>query len=84
MSQEQRPTPPKALAFADFLRLFTVTERATILQTAKQDPVIEQYLLLLQAQGYARMDALDTQQGVMYLASKGLITELRAAEILGA
>ncbi len=64
-----------------FLRLFTTAERIAI--RASADPVIVDFLQLLDLAQDVRLDDPDTVQGVHYLESEGLIAPGRAAEILG-
>lgn len=76
-------TPPSAIAFADFLRLFTLEERVAIRSAAMNNMVIADYMNLAQAQGYVKLGSAEAQNGIWYLVQQQLLTELRAQEILG-
>ena len=77
------PAPPREMQLTklQFLRLFTTAERIAI--RASSDPVIVDFLQLLDLAQDVRLDDPDTIQGVHYLESEGLIAAGRAAEILG-
>jgi len=80
------PPPPPVprelqLTKLQFLRLFTTGERIAI--RASTDPVIVDFMQLLDLAQDVRLDDPDTVQGVHYLESEGLIAAGRAAEILG-
>ncbi len=80
------PPPPPVpremqLTKLQFLRLFTTAERIAI--RASSDPVIVDFMQLLDLAQDVRLDDPDTVQGVHYLESEGLIAPGRAAEILG-
>lgn len=66
----------------DFLRLFTVPERIAIRTAAKSDPIIEDFMDILGAANAVWTGNLDTIAGVQYMASQGIITPARAAEVL--
>ena len=66
-----------------FLNKFTMQERIIISSTRKTDPIVEDIMTLLDIAEEINLDDKDTQQGVAYLVSIGLITEQRAQEILG-
>ena len=69
-----------------FKTLFTVNERVALRELRKTDPIVEEFMdivddprctvILLTAQG--------TQDGLAYLASKGILEEHRVQEILEA
>ena len=80
------PPPPETpremqLTKLQFLRLFTTAERIAI--RASSDPVIVDFLQLLDLAQDVRLDDPDTVQGVHYLEAEGLIAHGRAHEILG-
>lgn len=77
------PEPPRELQLTklQFLRLFTTGERIAI--RASSDPVIVDFLQLLDLAQDVRLDDPDTIQGLHYLEAEGLIAPGRAAEILG-
>lgn len=65
-----------------FLSRFTLPERITARTLAKTDPVVEDILFMVQnAQGVYLTDA-STINGVQYLQTVGVLTEIRAGEIL--
>lgn len=64
-----------------FLNLFTTSERIAI-RTAT-NPIVVDFMNLLDVAEYVDTQNPDTQAGVNYLASLNLITPERAAEILG-
>ena len=71
---------PKPMTRLTFLRRFTAQERIAI--RASNDPLIADFLHLLEmAQDIDLTDA-DTQMGVGYLEQQALIAEGRAVEIL--
>lgn len=63
-----------------FLRRFTAEERIVI--RASADPVIVDFLHLLDLAQEVRLDDADTQAGVRYLESAGLLAAGRAEAIL--
>lgn len=74
-------TPIKAaLTQLEFLRRFTAQERITI--RASSDPIIVDFLHLLNLAQDVRTDDADTSAGVNYLETMGLIDQGRAAQIL--
>lgn len=80
------PPPPPVpremqLTKLQFLRLFTAPERIAI--RASSDPVIVDFMQLLDLAQDVRLDDPDTVQGLHYLESDGLIAPGRAHEILG-
>ena len=66
----------------DYLRRFTGDERVAIRAAAKQSPVLEDYLALLELSLDVSLDDPDTVQAVGMLEQIGLIAPGRAAEIL--
>lgn len=79
-THEFDPLPPvRALSRLEFLRRFTAAERIAI--RASTDPVVEDMMALQDAAEYIDIDDADTQAGLQYLASVGLLTPGRAAEI---
>lgn len=66
-----------------FLRRFTMQERIAIRAAQASDPIINDFMTLLDmAQEISTSDP-DTVMGMQYLASQGLLTAERVAEILG-
>lgn len=72
--------PPGVLTRLEFLRRLTPAER--IAARAASDPVIDDFLALLQLAEHVDVGDADTVAGVGYLASVGVLTEARAAEVL--
>lgn len=74
------PVPPAPLTQLEFLRRFTATERITI--RASTDPIIVDFMHLVNLAQDIRLDDPDTIMGVGYLEQQGLIAEGRAEDIL--
>ena len=72
----------RLLSRLEFLRLFTVTERITMRAAAKQSPVMEDYLQLLDLALEISLDDPDTMAGVQMMEGAGLLELGRAAEVL--
>lgn len=72
--------PPKAMAFIDFLNLFTAAEQAAIVNAADSNVK----LFVLQAAGQGTISFIDPRlkAGLDYLVSQGLLTVVREAQIL--
>ena len=66
----------------EYLRRFTGTERVTIRQAAKTEPVLEDYLAMLELAEAIDTEDADTMAAVQMLEMVGLIAPGRAAEIL--
>lgn len=69
-----------ALTQLQFLRLFTVQERIAIRSSA--DPVIVDFLHLLNLAQEISLEDPDTQAGMEYLVKNGILKKERADEIL--
>ena len=65
-----------------YLRRFTSQERVTIRAAAKTEPVLEDYMALLELSEEVNLDDPDTIAAVNMLEIAGLIAAGRAAEIL--
>lgn len=65
-----------------YLRRFTSQERVTIRAAAKTEPVLEDYMALLELSEEVNLDDPDTIAAVNMLEMAGLIAAGRAAEIL--
>lgn len=65
-----------------YLRRFTSMERVTIRTAAKTEPVLEDYLAMLELAEDISLDDADTIAAVNMLELAGLIAPGRAAEIL--
>jgi hypothetical protein len=67
----------------EFLRLFLAAERIAIRKST--DPIVQDFMDLLDKAKVIRLDHPDTISGVLYLESVGLLNRLgRAQEILNA
>jgi len=71
------------LSKLDFLRRFTATERISIRELAKTDPIIFDATEMINIAEYISLTDTDTQNLVGYLAMMGIISGARVAEILG-
>ena len=77
------PIPPK-VSPVEFMLLFTSTERVAIKAARLADPVIDDFLDIIEDQRLTRVDLalLSTQIALLYLTSKGLVAEERISQIL--
>lgn len=75
------PTPRRVTRQA-FLALFTNQETEAIFTAAKAAPLIEGWLMRVQAAQYVNLDDPATVMGVQGMVLAGLLTEARAAEVL--
>ena len=66
----------------EWLRRFTTAERIGIRQAAAANPLLDDYIRLMDATMEIHTDDPDTIAGVQTLEAVGLIAEGRAAEIL--
>lgn len=66
----------------EYLRRFTSQERVTIRQAAKTEPVLEDYLAMLELAEAIDTEDADTVAAVRMLERVGLIAAGRAVEIL--
>ena len=73
---------PRVMTRLEFLRRFTSSERIATRAAAVGNPAIADMLALQDAAGYIDLDDPDTQAGVAYLESLGIITAGRAAQVL--
>ena len=76
------PPPVDQLNKIDFLRLFTQTERITIRQAAKVNPLVEDYQDMLAQAEVVRLSDPDIQAGIPALEAAGILGPGRAAQIL--
>lgn len=67
----------------EYLRRFTSTERITIRAAAKVEPVLEDYMALLELAEEINTEDADTIAAVNVLETTGLIASGRSTEILG-
>lgn len=73
--------PPEPLTKLAFLRRFTAEERISI--RASLDPVIVDFMALLDLAEEVRLDDPDTLAAVRYLTALGLLTGDREAAVMG-
>jgi hypothetical protein len=73
---------PRVMTRLEFLRRFTSSERIATRAAAVGNPAIADMLALQDAAGYIDLDDPDTQAGVAYLESLGVIAAGRAAQVL--
>lgn len=77
----QRPGD-RIITKLDYLRRFTGEERVMLRAAAKANPVLEDYMLLMELAEDINLDDPDTINAVLMLEQGGLIAAGRAAEIL--
>lgn len=83
VSEPVAPTPGRVMTKLEFLRRFTGAERIALRTVAKENPVVEDYMALLDAAQEVNTADPDTSGGVMMLEAAGLLGAGRAMEILG-
>jgi hypothetical protein len=79
------PLPPvRVVVFSklDFLQRFTVQERIEIRRAASTNPIVEDFMHLMDLSENINLTHVATQQGVGYLEQQGLIAAGRAAQVL--
>lgn len=74
---------PVEITRVEFLRRFTVQERIGARTLAKTDPVIEDFLALLDLAESVRLDDPDVTMALGYLTQQNVLASGRAGEILG-
>lgn len=74
------PAPPVGLTFLQFIALFTQVEQAAIM--ASTDAQVRLFLLMAAGANEIILSDPQTEAGVNYLASQGLLIPQRAAQIL--
>lgn len=74
--------PAQRITRLAFMQRFTQPERLAIRQAAKTEPEIEDYLAMVDAATFIDLTRADTIASVNALASAGLLTTERAAEIV--
>lgn len=79
IAQGSQATLP--LSKLDFLSRFTPQERIAVRQASKTDPIVEDFLAMLDVAGNVVPTHPTTQQGLGYLVSQGLLTAERASTI---
>lgn len=65
-----------------FKQRMTPQERIEIRGVSSTDPIVFDFMDLVADATFIDLDREDTQQGVQYLASLGILTESRVTEIL--
>lgn len=83
------PTVPPSVVVqvwtpAEFLRRMTAEERISARQLAKVDPIVEDFIDILNRVQDVRSDDPDTRNGLTYLTLRGVLAPGRVDEILGA
>ena len=73
----------KFISLLAFYSRFTTAERVAIRQMTARDPIVADFMMLVDAAKYIDLDMSDTQMGVAYLVSIHVLTEPRAGAILG-
>lgn len=73
---------PRTMEPLTFMRRFTMAERIAIRSAATTDPMIADLMAMQAAATYIDLDDPDTQAGVVYLESLGIIAAGRAAQVL--
>lgn len=73
---------PRTITKLEYLRRFTTDERVTIRAAAVSNPVLDDYLKLMELAQEINLDDQDTVAAVQLLEQAGLIATGRAAEIL--
>ena len=76
------PPPVRVLSKVAYLKRFTQTERINIRAAAAVNPVVDDYVQLLNLTNEVDLDDPDTVGGVNALEAAGLLSAGRAAEIL--
>lgn len=82
---EDAPAPTiqsRVLSKLEYLRRFTSEERVTIRAAAKQSPMLEDYLAMMELAEEINTGDADTIAAVQMLEQAGLIGEGRANEVL--
>ena len=73
---------PRTITKLEYLRRFTTTERVAIRTAAAANPVLDDYLKLMELAQEINLDDADTVSAVQMLEQSGLIAQGRAAEVL--
>ena len=80
--QPTAPSGPRMMTKLEYLRRFTVEERVAIRAAAEQNPVLADYLQLMELAQDINTGDPDTVAAVTMLEQAGLIAAGRAQEIL--
>lgn len=73
---------PRTITKLEYLRRFTTEERVAIRSAAASNPVLDDYLKLMELAQEINLDDQDTVAAVTMLEQAGLIAAGRAAEVL--
>lgn len=73
---------PRTITKLEYLRRFTTAERVAIRAAAAANPVLEDYLKLMELAQEINLDDPDTVAAVQMLEQAGLIAPGRAVEVL--
>ena len=73
---------PRTITKLEYLRRFTTDERVAIRAAAVANPVLDDYLKLMELAQEINLDDTDTVAAVLMLEQVGLIAAGRAAEVL--
>lgn len=76
------PDPARTVTKLEYLRRFTQVERMTIREMAKTNPMLEDYLQMLELAQDIGLDDPDTVAAVQMLEQAGLVGAGRTVEIL--
>ena len=76
------PSGPRTITKLEYLRRFTTAERVAIRAAASANPVLDDYLKLMELAQEINLDDPDTIAAVQMLEQSGLIASGRAAEVL--
>lgn len=79
---ESTPAPQRTITKLEYLRRFTTAERVAIRAAAATNPVLEDYLKLMELAQEINLDDADTVAAVQMLEQAGLIAPGRAVEVL--
>lgn len=81
--EPEAAAPARTLSKLQFLRLLTQAERIAFRQAAKVNPVMEDFLALLDLADHVDKDDPDVVAGLYSAEEAGVLAPGRAAEILG-
>lgn len=84
MISASAPPSPLVLQPIEFLRRFKPAERMFIRALAKTDPIVEDFMALLDLTDLIHTNDADVGRGLGYLTMVGALAPGRRAEILGA
>ena len=79
---ESTPAQQRLITKLEYLRRFTTAERVAIRAAAAANPVLEDYLKLMELAQEINLDDADTVAAVQMLEQSGLIASGRATEVL--